>query len=58
MFYPKELIAAWESDRIAYRLYWNDDTAIDVFAKRKPALSLRDYARPEVNYTTSNRSGA
>jgi len=50
-FYPKALIgAAWESDCMAYRLYWNDDTAIDVFAKKTPTLAIRKYASEEVNY--------
>lgn len=40
----------WESDRIAYRLYWDERNAIDIFCKRKPLLGLKGYATPGVNY--------
>lgn len=40
----------WESDLIAYRLYWDERNAIDIFGKRKPCLGLTHYATPGVNY--------
>ncbi len=40
----------WESDRIAYRLYWDERNAIDIFGKHNPVLGLKGYATPGVNY--------
>lgn len=40
----------WESDRLAFRLYWDQRNATDIFGKKKPALGLQQYARPDVNY--------
>lgn len=40
----------WESDRLAFRLYWDARNATDIFCKRKPGLGLQQYAKPEVNY--------
>lgn len=40
----------WESDRLGFRLYWDERNAIDLFCKKKPILGLKQYAKPEVNY--------
>ncbi|MBN1901441.1 DUF4861 family protein [Candidatus Sumerlaeota bacterium] len=40
----------WESDLIAYRLYWDERNAVDIYGKKKPVLGLKQYAKPEVNY--------
>ncbi len=40
----------WESDRLAFRLYWDERNAIDLFCKRTPVLGLKQYATPGVNY--------
>ena len=40
----------WESDRLAFRLYWDERNAVDVFCKKKPVLGLKQYAKPGVNY--------
>ena len=47
----------WESDRLAFRLYWDERNAMDVFCKRKPVLGLAEYAKPEVNYHTETPWG-
>jgi hypothetical protein len=48
---------AWESDVIAYRVYWNNHTAIDVFGKTMPILALEAYASPELNYHVESKYG-
>lgn len=40
----------WESDRLGFRLYWDERNAVDLFCKKKPILGLKQYARPDVNY--------
>jgi len=40
----------WESDRLAFRLYWDERNAVDIFCKRKPVLGLKEYSKPDVNY--------
>jgi len=40
----------WESDRLGFRLYWDERNAIDLFCKRTPVLGLKQYATPGVNY--------
>lgn len=47
----------WESDKLAFRLYWDERNAIDIFAKRTGVLGLEEYARPEVNYHTDTAWG-
>ncbi len=42
--------AGWESDRLAFRIYWDERNATDIYCKRTPVLGLEQYARPEVNY--------
>ena len=40
----------WESDRVAWRLYFDQRNAIDLFGKRQPALALDYFAQPGVDY--------
>lgn len=47
----------WESDRIAYRIYWDARNATDVFAKTQPILSLKEYAKPGLNYHRLSKWG-
>ena len=48
---------AWESDVIAYRIYWNLDNAIDVFGKTRPILSLDHWAKPGVPHNIEDEHG-
>lgn len=48
---------AWESDVIAYRVYWNGHTAFDIFGKSQPILSLEAYAAPGLNYHVQSKYG-
>jgi hypothetical protein len=48
---------AWESDVVAYRVYWNNHTAIDIFGKTQPILSLEAYASPGLNYHVQSKYG-
>ena len=48
---------AWESDVAAYRIYWNNDTALDIFGKTSPILSLKAYATGEFNYHVETKYG-
>lgn len=47
----------WESDRLAFRLYWDERNAIDIFGKHRPVLGLKGYATPGVNYHTDTPWG-
>jgi hypothetical protein len=47
----------WESDVIAYRIYWNADNAMDIFCKTKPILSLDGWATPGVPHAIENQYG-
>lgn len=40
----------WESDLVAFRLYWDERNASDVFAKTTPTLSMENLARTDVDY--------
>src|SRR5215813_6865327 len=40
----------WESDRIAYRIYFDPRNAIDIYGKRRPTLQLSMYASPDYGY--------
>ena len=40
----------WESDLVAFRLYWDARNASDVFAKTTPTLSMDNLARTDVDY--------
>lgn len=47
----------WESDLIAYRIYWNLDNAMDIFCKAHPRLSLDGWATPGVPHAVENEYG-
>lgn len=40
----------WESDLVAFRLYWDKRNASDVFCKTTSTLSLENFARTDVDY--------
>lgn len=42
--------AGWESDLVAYRVYFDQRNAVDVFGKIRPRLSLSVFADPAHNY--------
>lgn len=47
----------WESDRIAFRLYWDARNASDVFAKTAPIMSLDAYASNGLDYHVQSKWG-
>jgi len=47
----------WESDRAAWRIYWNADNAMDIFGKTRPVLSLDAWATPGVSHNIENEWG-
>lgn len=47
----------WESDRAAYRLYFDSRNAIDVYAKRRYTLQLPMFATPDYNYHAESPDG-
>ncbi len=47
----------WESDVMAYRIYWNADNAMDIFGKTRPILSLDAWATPGVSHQIENEYG-
>src|SRR3954462_9639409 len=47
----------WESKVAAYRLYFDQRNAIDVYAKRRYSLQLPMYASPDYNYHAESPDG-
>jgi hypothetical protein len=47
----------WESDRIAFRLYFDPRNAIDIYAKKRPTLQLTMYASPSYGYHDESPDG-
>ncbi len=47
----------WESDRAAYRIYFDQRNAIDFYAKRRYALLLKMFATPDYNYHAESPFG-
>lgn len=47
----------WESDRIAFRLYWDERNPIDIFCKTQQILSLDALASSKVNYHVQSKWG-
>jgi unsaturated chondroitin disaccharide hydrolase len=47
----------WESDRIAYRLYFDKRNAIDIYGKRRPMLLLDRFATPGYMYQNASPDG-
>ena len=47
----------WESDRVAWRLYFDQRNAIDLFGKKQHGLALDYFAAPGVNYQNESPIG-
>jgi len=47
----------WESERIAYRIYFDQRNAIDIYGKRRPTLQLSLYATPDYVYHMESPEG-
>ncbi len=47
----------WESDRVAWRIYWDKRNAIDLYGKKKHGLALDYFAKPGVNYHAESPIG-
>ncbi|MDR3709449.1 MAG: glycoside hydrolase family 88 protein [Capsulimonadaceae bacterium] len=57
LFSPHYEGLGWESDRVAWRLYFDKRNAVDLYGKRQPGLSLDYFARPDVNYENDSPFG-
>jgi len=57
MFNKKFEGLGWESERIAYRLYFDPRNAIDIYGKRRPTLQLGMYASPDYVYHDESPEG-
>jgi hypothetical protein len=47
----------WESENIAFRVYFDPRNAIDIYGKRRQSLQLRLYATPEYPYHEESPEG-
>ena len=47
----------WESERIAFRIYFDPRNAIDIYGKRRPTLQLKMYASPDYVYHRESPAG-
>ena len=47
----------WESENIAFRIYFDPRNAIDIYGKRRRSLQLRMYATPEYPYHEESPEG-
>ena len=47
----------WESENIAFRIYFDPRNAIDIYGKRRRSLQLRMYAVPEYPYHDESPEG-
>jgi unsaturated chondroitin disaccharide hydrolase len=47
----------WESERIAFRIYFDPRNAIDIYGKRRPTLQLAMYASPDYAYHEESPEG-
>ena len=47
----------WESERVAFRLYFDPRNAIDIYGKRRPTLQLDMYAMPDYIYHEKSPEG-
>lgn len=47
----------WESDRVAWRMYFDERNAFDMYGKRKHGLALDYFAKPEVDYHSESPIG-
>jgi unsaturated chondroitin disaccharide hydrolase len=47
----------WESERVAFRIYFDPRNAIDIYGKRRPTLQLSMYASPDYSYHDESPEG-
>jgi unsaturated chondroitin disaccharide hydrolase len=47
----------WESERVAFRVYFDPRNAIDLYGKRRPTLQLGMYASPDYSYHDESPEG-
>lgn len=47
----------WESERVAFRVYFDPRNAIDLYGKRRPTLQLAMYASPDYTYHDESPEG-
>ena len=47
----------WESERVAFRVYFDSRNAIDLYGKRRPTLQLAMYASPDYTYHNESPEG-
>jgi len=47
----------WESERVAFRVYFDSRNAIDLYGKRRPSLQLGMYASPDYTYHDESPEG-
>ena len=47
----------WESERVAFRVYFDSRNAIDLYGKRRPTLQLGMYAAPDYTYHDESPEG-
>ncbi len=47
----------WESERIAFRIYFDPRNAIDIYGKRRPSLQLAMFASPDYTYHDESPEG-
>ena len=47
----------WESERVAFRIYFDPRNAIDIYGKRRPTLQLAMYASPNYVYHDESPEG-
>lgn len=47
----------WESERTAWRIYFDPRNAIDLYGKRRPSLLLKMFATPEYDYHSESPDG-
>ena len=47
----------WESERFAFRVYFDPRNAIDLYGKRRPSLQLELYASPDYAYHEESPEG-
>lgn len=47
----------WESERVAFRIYFDLRNAIDIYGKRRPTLQLSLYASPDYGYHDESPEG-
>lgn len=47
----------WESERVAFRVYFDSRNAIDLYGKRRPTLQLGMFASPDYTYHDESPEG-